>query len=126
MQARRAIEVLAHLGTPEARKLLQTLSAGAPEAWLTHEAKGACSGWPSGRDSPARVGASAPTRADLSADGRQPRPLILFEPLLNPGQLPRPVVPEAAAAERVVQQVQGFHEVADQPDPFFQAGPLVV
>jgi WD40 repeat protein len=37
----RALEVLEHIGTPEARQLLQTLSGGTPEARLTQEAKAA-------------------------------------------------------------------------------------
>jgi hypothetical protein len=35
----RAIELLERLGTPEARKLLERLGQGSPEAWLTQEAK---------------------------------------------------------------------------------------
>jgi hypothetical protein len=35
----RAIEVLEHIGTPDANELLQTLATGAPEARLTQEAK---------------------------------------------------------------------------------------
>jgi hypothetical protein len=35
----RAIEVLEHIGTPEAKQILQTLAEGAPEARLTQEAK---------------------------------------------------------------------------------------
>jgi WD40 repeat protein len=35
----RALEVLEALGTPEARKALETLASGAPNAWLTQEAK---------------------------------------------------------------------------------------
>jgi RNA polymerase sigma factor (sigma-70 family) len=37
----RAVEALEHLGSPAARRLLKTLAEGAPEAWLTQEAKGA-------------------------------------------------------------------------------------
>ncbi len=35
----RAVEVLEHIGSPEAQKVLKTLSQGAPEARLTQEAK---------------------------------------------------------------------------------------
>ena len=35
----RSLELLERLDTPEARKLMQTLADGAPEAWLTQEAK---------------------------------------------------------------------------------------
>jgi hypothetical protein len=35
----RAIEVLEHIGTPEAREVLKTLANGAPEARLTQEAR---------------------------------------------------------------------------------------
>src|SRR5207245_2427008 len=35
----RAIEALEHIGTPEAKQLLQTLTKGASEARLTQEAK---------------------------------------------------------------------------------------
>jgi hypothetical protein len=37
----RAIEVLEHIGTPEAQQVLKTLATGAPEARLTREAKAA-------------------------------------------------------------------------------------
>jgi hypothetical protein len=37
----RAIEALEHIANPEARKVLQSLTSGAPEARLTHEAKAA-------------------------------------------------------------------------------------
>jgi RNA polymerase sigma factor (sigma-70 family) len=37
----RAVEVLEHIGTPEARELLKKLAEGAPEAHLTREAKAA-------------------------------------------------------------------------------------
>ena len=39
LRAVRAVEVLEHLGTPEARHFLQKLSGGIPEARLTQEAK---------------------------------------------------------------------------------------
>jgi hypothetical protein len=35
----RAVEVLAQIGTPEARRFLQPLAGGAPEARLTQDAK---------------------------------------------------------------------------------------
>jgi hypothetical protein len=35
----RALEVLEHLGTPEAQQVLESLAQGAPEARLTQEAK---------------------------------------------------------------------------------------
>jgi RNA polymerase sigma factor (sigma-70 family) len=37
----RAVEVLERIGTPQARQLLEKLAGGAPEAWLTNEAKAA-------------------------------------------------------------------------------------
>jgi Spy/CpxP family protein refolding chaperone len=37
----RAVEVLEHIATPEAREVLQNLAKGAAEARLTHEAKAA-------------------------------------------------------------------------------------
>jgi hypothetical protein len=39
MRVDRALEVLEHLGTAEARALLRELSEGAPESRLTREAK---------------------------------------------------------------------------------------
>jgi RNA polymerase sigma factor (sigma-70 family) len=39
LQALRALEVLEHLDTPESRQLLAKLADGAPDAWLTREAK---------------------------------------------------------------------------------------
>jgi hypothetical protein len=35
----RAVEVLEHLGTPDARQVLKTLADGAPHAWLTRETR---------------------------------------------------------------------------------------
>jgi hypothetical protein len=37
----RAVEVLEHIGTAQAREVLRTLAAGAPGALLTREAQGA-------------------------------------------------------------------------------------
>src|SRR5262249_31627583 len=39
LQALRAVEVLEHIGTPEAQEVLKNLATGAPEARLTREAK---------------------------------------------------------------------------------------
>jgi dipeptidyl aminopeptidase/acylaminoacyl peptidase len=39
LQTLRTIEVLEHIGTPEAQEVLQTLAKGAPEALITREAK---------------------------------------------------------------------------------------
>jgi hypothetical protein len=39
LRALRAIEVLEHIGTPEAYAVVKTLAGGAPEARLTREAK---------------------------------------------------------------------------------------
>src|SRR5262249_56199696 len=39
LQALRGLEVLEHLDKPEARQLLAKLADGAPDAWLTQEAK---------------------------------------------------------------------------------------
>jgi WD40 repeat protein len=39
VRALRALEVLEYVGTPEAKKLLAELVKGAPEAWLTRQAK---------------------------------------------------------------------------------------
>jgi hypothetical protein len=39
LRARRSLEVLERADTPDARRLLETLSAGAPGAWLTSDAK---------------------------------------------------------------------------------------
>ena len=38
LQTLRAIEVLEHIGTAEAKKILQSLSGGAPQAVITCEA----------------------------------------------------------------------------------------
>jgi WD40 repeat protein len=37
----RALEVLEHIASPESRQVLQTLSQGAPDAWLTRDAEAA-------------------------------------------------------------------------------------
>ena len=42
LQQQRALETLELLETAEARELLITLAGGAPEAWLTQQAKAAC------------------------------------------------------------------------------------
>jgi hypothetical protein len=41
LRTRRALEVLERAGTPEARRVLETLAGGAPGAWLTLDAKAA-------------------------------------------------------------------------------------
>ena len=41
LRARRALRVLERLSTVEARRCLERLAAGAPEAWLTEDAKAA-------------------------------------------------------------------------------------
>jgi hypothetical protein len=41
LRAGRALEVLEWLNTPESRRLLGELARGAPDAWLTREAKAA-------------------------------------------------------------------------------------
>jgi RNA polymerase sigma factor (sigma-70 family) len=38
-RALRVLEVLEEVGTPEARQVVEALADGAPEAWLTHEAR---------------------------------------------------------------------------------------
>jgi WD40 repeat protein len=40
LRAVRAVEVLERLGTPEAQAVLRRLAGGAPQAWLTREARG--------------------------------------------------------------------------------------
>jgi WD40 repeat protein len=37
----RSVEVLENIGTPEAKQVLETLAKGAPEAWITQQAKAA-------------------------------------------------------------------------------------
>jgi hypothetical protein len=45
LRSLRAIEVLEHIATPEARQVLQELAEGAPNARLTPEAKQSMRGW---------------------------------------------------------------------------------
>jgi WD40 repeat protein len=42
LQQERALLVLQWIGTPEAKRLLEALAQGAPETWLTEQAKAAC------------------------------------------------------------------------------------
>jgi hypothetical protein len=55
-RTRRALEVLKYVGTPEAAQVLKALAAGAPDAWLTREARealGRVERYPAKRRTPA-------------------------------------------------------------------------
>jgi hypothetical protein len=43
-RAARALKVLEHLGTPEARQAIEKLASGLPGAWLTEKAQVALDG----------------------------------------------------------------------------------
>jgi RNA polymerase sigma factor (sigma-70 family) len=45
VRALRTLEVIEHINTAEARRLLETLAHGAPRAWLTEEAAACCKRW---------------------------------------------------------------------------------
>jgi hypothetical protein len=46
LQALRGVEALERLGTPEARRVLETLAARTPETWVSWEARAALRRWP--------------------------------------------------------------------------------